>query len=298
MATTGSFDKSVNKVIVTGGSGFVGSNTIKELKAQGFEVFNYDLTEGYDIRDYKQFADIVNPGDRILHLAAVARFNDADKDPLLTLETNVLGTDNVARAAKEKNADRIVYSSTGSVYMPVDGEPPITEKFTARGNSVYACAKYQGELLIRKHNPTFVILRYGHLYGEGKIGHGAIGGFIDKMSRDLKPVVYGGKQSNDFTYILDIVQANLLALETENTGEVYNIGSGEELTTEGVFNIMCDVFDYHKDFDKLPARTVDPLRFVLDISKAQKKLGYVCNYPFEKGIRHFKEIYNGYALTR
>jgi len=271
------------KIIVTGGSGFVGSHTITALREKGYEVLNFDLSQ-YDIRDYYQVKTAINKGDKVLHLAAIARFAEADDDPLLCYETNVKGTENIAKACKEKGAERLVYSSTGSVYMPIEQEPPITEEFKCRGNSVYACSKFVAEEIIRKLEIPHIILRYAHLYGEGKIGHGAIGGFIDRMNRGLAPRLYGGRQSNDFTYIKDIVQANILALETDKLNETYNIGTGEELSTEGVFKTLADFFDYHKEFERLPLRVVDPLRFVFDISKAKRELGYEPKYNFKHGI--------------
>lgn len=277
------------KVVVTGGSGFVGSHTIKALLQRGYQVFNYDLLGGYDIRNREQFYTVIEHGDKILHLAAVARFADADRNPIEALGDNVIGCQNVARIAALKGAERIVYSSTGSVYMPIEQEPPITESFRAQGNSQYAVTKYQGELMIRNQTTPWIILRYAHLYGEGKIGHGAIGGFIARMERGLKPQLYGGMQSNDFTYIEDIVQANLLALESPHLREIYNIGTGEELTTEGVFTILSELFKYRKEFEKLPARTVDPLRFVYDITKAKKLLGFYPKYNFRDGMQHWIE---------
>ena len=271
------------KIIVTGGNGFVGSHTITALKEKGYDILNFDLPK-YDIQDYRQVEVAIEKGDKVLHLAAIARFADADNNPLRAYRVNVFGTENIAKACRMKDAERLVYSSTGSVYMPIEQEPPITEDFKCRGNSVYACSKFIAEEIIRKLDVPHIILRYAHLYGAGKEGHGAIGGFISRMKEGLAPRLYGGKQSNDFTYIKDIVQANLLALETDSLNQTYNIGTGEELTTEGVFKILADFFDYHKEFERLPIRVVDPLRFVFDISKAKRELGYKPEYNFKHGI--------------
>jgi nucleoside-diphosphate-sugar epimerase len=262
---------------------------MKALKERGCQVFNYDLETECDIRNPGQLERMIEPGDKVLHLAAVSRFADADRDPLKALTTNAIGTDNVALACERNGAERLVYSSTGSVYMPIEQEPPITEEFPVRGNSNYACTKNMGELSIqyRCRRTSWIILRYAHLYGEGKIGHGAIGGFIGRMNRGLSPVLYGGAQSNDFTYISDVVQANVRALEIADPAamdQAYNIGTGEELATEQVFSILADYFGYHAEFERLPARTVDPLRFVYSINKARRLLGYEPEYSFRKGI--------------
>ncbi len=280
----------MQRIVCTGGSGFVGSHTIKALEElKRYEIINFDLKTGHDIRRKIDLDDVIQKDDIVLHLAAIARFAEADADPMLAFNTNAWGTENVAAVCAKKKAKKLIYSSTGSVYMPVEQEPPITEEFKARGNSVYACCKYYGELAVKDCGVPYTILRYAHLYGEGKIGHGAIGGFIDKMSRDLKPVVYGGQQSNDFTYIKDVVQANLLAIEKEAFNDVFNIGTGEELTTIRVFEILRDIFQYDKEFEVLKGRSIDPLRFVYDISKARNVLGFNPNYDFKKGMLDFKD---------
>lgn len=285
------FNKELNKVIITGGSGFVGSNTIPLLERENYKVFNFDLKTGFDVRNKQQLREVIDPGDIVLHLAAIARFAEADADPITAWETNVQGTQNVAEVCEQMGVDRLVYSSTGSVYMPITEEPPINECFSAKGNSVYGCSKYIGEQAIKKALAAvpYIILRYAHLYGEGKVGHGAIGGFVSRMERGLAPTLYGGKQSNDFTYIKDVAMANLKAIEApkEALNDVYNIGTGEELTTEDVFNIMAKTFKYDKEFDRFPQRTVDPLRFVFDVSKAKEKLGFEAKYNFKAGLEDY-----------
>lgn len=281
------------RIFVTGGSGFVGSNTIKKLKKKGYEVFNYDLTEGLDIRNLKLLGEKMKRGDKILHLAAVARFAEADDNPILALETNAVGSMNVALAAKVKKAERIVYSSTGSVYMPIDTEPPIKETDKATGNSVYACMKRAGELYIEMSKVPYVHLRLAHLYGPKKSGHGAIGAFVDRMARGLKPTLFGGQNTNDFTYIDDVVQSICLALETPNVNEAYNVGTGEELSTEHVFKILSNILGYQEEFEYLPPRTVDPLRFVYDMTKASEALGFDAKFSFEEGMKHWIEQEGG-----
>jgi len=272
------------RIFVTGGSGFVGTPTCKALEEKGYEVFNFDLKTGHDIRNMEDLQREMESDDIILHLAAIARFAEADADPVTAFETNVEGTRNVVDVAAYYSIKRIVYASTGSVYMPIHEEPPITEEFPTIGNSVYGCCKNLGELYIKDSGVDYVILRYAHLYGQGKIGHGAIGGFIDRMERGLQPKLYGGKQSNDFTYIKDIVDANILAIETDNKNEAYNIGTGEELTVEDVFDVMGEYFDYKPGYERVEMRTVDPQRFLYDMSKAEKMLGFKYKWNFKDGM--------------
>ena len=273
------------KIIVTGGSGFVGSNTIKALKEKDYTVFNYDLAEGFDIRNFEQVCSVIEKGDKILHLAAIARFEDADDNPMEAFTVNVEGTDTVVRAAQKMGAERIIYSSTGSIYVPLEKAPPITEDFKVKGNSIYACTKHFGEITIKRAGVPYIILRYAHLYGPGKEKYGAIGKFISRMNEGISPIIYGGKQSSDFTYIKDVVKANILALESDKLNEIYNIGTGVELTVENLYQKLRDFFHYEKEFARIPIRNVDPDIFVYDISKARKMLNYQPEYTFEKGMQ-------------
>lgn len=281
------------RILITGDKGFVGAETRKYLEwSPEVTVIGYDIMDGYDIRDSQQLSKVIRSEqpDRILHLAAVARFSDADKDPKLAFETNVLGTRNVVKAAEHFNVP-LVYASTGSVYMPIKQEPPITEQFEAKGNSVYGCTKYMGELYVREHTPH-IILRYAHLYGSEKRGHGLVGGFLDRINRGLAPTLYGGAQSNDFCYIKDVAMANFLALTAtwDKWNQVYNIGTGEELTTQQAGEMVCNAFGYTGGIDYKEQRTVDPGRFVYDVSKAERMLGFRAQYSFAQGLADmFKE---------
>lgn len=292
----------MSKVIVTGAAGFIGTHTCDFLRTKDIPVYGYDIKtpkSGHDICNFDLLCEIIEPGDKILHLAAVSRFADAEKDPVEAWRTNVYGTAMVVQAADKMKADRVVYSSTGSVYMPLDVENvPVDEKALmdgffsdgfGGGNSVYGHTKAAAELPIRQGKTPWIILRYAHIYGIGK-EWGATGAFVERMQRGLKPTLFGGAQSNDFTSVHDIVQANYLSLFSDKKAlnQVYNIGTGEELTTEHVFETMKKVFKYKKGFERSDKRNVDASRFVYDISKAQELLGYNPRYNLEDGLIEMK----------
>lgn len=274
------------KILITGNRGFVGSETQKELEKLEHEVLGFDLMDGKDIRDFHQLNEFAreHKPDRILHLAAIARFADADADPKLANETNVLGTKHVAQVAAVHHIP-VVYSSTGSVYMPIKETPPITEQFRAIGNSQYGCSKYLGETYIREVTPH-IILRYAHLYGKEKRMHGLIGGFLDRIAHGMAPTLYGGKQSNDFTYIKDIATANILALTSpwDKWNQVYNIGTGEELTAEAAGKLICDATGYKGEIEIKEQRGVDPDRFAFSVKKAEIMLGFKAKWNFKDGL--------------
>jgi len=190
------------KILITGDCGFIGTHTKRALKKKGYEVIGYDIKRDprEDICNSEHLSYFIEKGDKILHLAAVSRFRDADNNPAEAWRTNVGGTASVLETATKKKAERIVYSSTGSALMPI-WTNPITEHNTdLEGNSHYGMTKAAAEKLFRlsQYKVPYVILRYGHIYGKGKIGHGAVNIFIERMERGLKPVIYGGKQSNEF----------------------------------------------------------------------------------------------------
>lgn len=274
------------KVLITGNLGFVGAETQRYLTRTGIDVVGFDIMDKNDIRNALSFERCVveSGADRILHLAAIARFSDADRDPQLAFEVNVMGTVNVMSVARKYQIP-VVYASTGSIYMPVEKDPPINEEFEGRGNSIYGCTKYVGEIYMRQHTPN-IILRYAHLYGQEKRGHGLIGGFIDRIGRGMQPILYGGKQSNDFTYIKDIARANFLALTAswDKWNQTYNIGTGEELSAETAGQMICEATGYKGKIDRREQRTVDPERFVFDCSKAEKMLGFKSEYSFKAGL--------------
>lgn len=275
------------KILITGNRGFVGTATQEFLENEGSDVIGYDLMDGKDIRDLDQlraFVEEHNP-DRILHLAAIARFNEADADPKLAFETNGVGSQNISIVAAENHIP-VVYSSTGSVYMPINQVPPITEDFKVCGNSVYACSKYLGEIYIKENTP-WIVLRYAHLYGKEKRMCGLIGNFVDRINRGLSPVLYGGKQSSDFTYIDDVVQANFLALTANwnKWNQVYNIGTGEEISSEEAGRIICEAKNYTGEIKVEESRIVDAERFVYDTSKAERLLGFKAKFSFAQGLK-------------
>ena len=286
------------KVIVTGANGFIGVHTIKGLLDGGYKVEAVDVrterlkefsnnerfaAHEMNILD-ENFKKLIEMGDKVLHLAAVARFDTAEANPQMAVRVNVEGTLNIIQACIEKKANRLVYSSTGSVYS-LDAPVPIREDAPRKPSSLYGLTKKMAEewIMFYGNQLPYVILRYGYIYGKGK-NWGAVGAFLKRLSNNQQPVIFGGDQTNDFVYVKDIVKANLLALETVYTNQAYNIGTGRATSIRDVCEYCITAMKSDLKMKIEPARTFDYPIFVYDISKARTLLRFEPQWNVLNGI--------------
>jgi len=227
---------------------------------------------------------LIDEGDKVLHLAAVPRFAEARENPQKAVRVNVEGTLNLIQTCIKKKAERLVYVSTGSVYsrnVPV----PIREDATREPESVYGLTKKQAEdwIIFYGNRLPYVILRYGYVYGKGK-DWGAVGAFLKHLKEGKRPIVFGGKQTNDFIYIKDIVQANLLALETPYVRKAFNIGSGRATSIRNVCEYCIKASNSNLKMKLEVARVFDYPIFVYNIEKARILLHYEPEYGLLDGV--------------
>jgi len=286
------------KVIVTGANGFIGMHTVRGLLKKGYNVEAVDVrTEGLKefsknkrcaIRDMdildEDFKSLIEMGDKVLHLAAIARFEAAEPNPQRAVRVNVEGTLNIIQACVEKKADRLVYSSTGSVYS-LNAPVPIREDAPREPSSIYGLTKKMAEdwIMFYGGRLPYVILRYGYIYGKGK-DWGAVGAFLKRLSSNQQPVVFGGDQTNDFVYVKDVVKANLLALETVYTNQAYNVGTGRATSIRDVCEYCIRATKSDLKMKIEPARTFDFPVFVYDISRARTLLHFEPEWNVLDGI--------------
>jgi len=286
------------KVIVTGANGFIGMHTVRGLLAKGYNVEAVDIgTEKLkefsnnkrcaihemDILD-KDFGNLIEMGDKVLHLAAIARFEAAEPDPQRAVRVNVEGTLNIIRACIDRKANRLVYSSTGSVYS-LSAPVPIREDAPRDPSSTYGLTKKMAEdwIMFYGSQLPYVILRYGYIYGKSK-DWGAVGAFLKRLSNNQQPVVFGGNQTNDFVYVKDVVKANLLALETVYTNMAYNIGMGRGTSIKDVCEYCIKAMKSNLKMKIEPARSFDYPVFVYDISRARTLLRFEPEWNVLDGI--------------
>ena len=250
------------KFVVTGGAGFVGSNLVKLLVNEGHTVIVIDnLVKGkksnlesvldkikfyeIDIRDYKSLKKILKNIDGVFHQAALTVVQDSFDKPEEYHEVNVVGTDNIFKLANENNF-KVVYASSSSVYGHKDSMP-ITEDSMREPINPYGQTKLDDEYLYEKYSKmgTKIIgLRYFNIFGEGQTLEyaGVITKFLDRIKQKKSPIIFGdGSQIRDFIFVEDVVMANLLAMMSEVSNLLVNIGTGKAITIVELANMMLDI---------------------------------------------------------
>jgi len=308
----------LTKFLVTGGAGFIGSNTVEELLNLGHEVKVLDnLLTGKkenisefindiefikdDIKDLETVRKSVKGVEYVIHLAALGSVPRSVKDPILTNEVNVNGTLNVLIASRDEGVKRLVYSSSSSVYGK-NPTLPKKENMIPDPISPYAVSKLTGEYYCRVFYETYgletVSLRYFNIYGKKQDPFSqysaVVPSFIDAMLKGHQPVIFGdGGQSRDFTFIEDCVQANIKAcFAPEAVGEVFNISYGKRVTVNELFYKIQEILnkDEIEPVYKAP-RPGDLHHSLADTSKARKLLGFKPRYDIESGLRKTLEWY-------
>ncbi len=308
----------MDRYLVTGGAGFIGSNIVKELVSRGdfvkvidnfstgrkenIESFvkKIDLIEG-DLRKIEDVRAAVSGVDFVLHQAAIPSVPRSVDDPVSTNSSNVDGTLNLLVAAKNAGVRRVVVVSSSSVYGNTEKLPKV-ETMAPNPASPYAVSKYAEELYGKVFYEIYgletVSLRYFNVFGpnQNPNSHYAavVPKFITKMLKGESPIVYGdGEQTRDFTYVDNVVAANLLAAHSENVGrgEVINIACGEKISINQLVGEINKILgtDIKPIYDK--PRIGDVKHSFASIEKAKKLLGYRVKVRFEEGLRKLIEIY-------
>lgn len=313
------FDKD-SVFLVTGGAGFIGSNLCEAILEMGYKVRcldnlstgkqanvdmfldnpNYTFIHG-DIRDLDTCLEACDGVDYVLNQAAWGSVPRSIEMPLLYEEINIRGTLNMMEAARQKNVKKFVYASSSSVY----GDHPVLPKTEGQeGNllSPYALTKRVDEeyakLYTKLYNLDTYGMRYFNVFGRRQDPDGAyaavIPKFIKQLMNDEAPTINGdGKQSRDFTYVENVVEANLKACLAphEAAGNAFNIAYGGREYLIDIYYALCRALG--KDIEPVfgPDRAGDIKHSNADITKAKTMLGYDPDYNFEKGLELAIEWY-------
>jgi len=304
------------KAAVVGGAGFIGSNLVDALVERGEDVIVVDnLTTGYrrnlnpaaplreiDVsEDSERLTSALSGRDVVFLTAAMPRVPRSIEDPVGTHAVNVTGALRVLKAAVDAGVRRVVYSSSSSVY---GDQPtlPLTEDMHPGPLNPYACQKLMGEIYARNFAHIYgletVCLRYFNVYGPRQVTEGAyrlvISIFMDQRRQGQPMTIHGdGQQTRDFTWVGDVVRANILAAESDQVGrgEPINIGAGAEVSVNRVAELIGGpvVHVEPRGFDERFKRA--------GIERARELLGWEPRVQIEEGIRRILEPQaNGAAL--
>jgi len=293
----------MSRIIVTGGAGFIGSHLVDALIERGDEVLVIDnLSTGkienlnpkaefhqIDLRDLESIKPLFKGVDFVFHQAAFTRISRSIEEPLESNETNINGTLNTLLCAKELGVKKFIYASSSSVYGN-QKELPLREDMRPNPLNPYALQKYTGELYCKIFQEIYglktVSLRYFNVYGPRLAMEGsyvsAISVFLKQRKRgELLTITGDGSQSRDFSFVSDVVRANILAMESEKVGrgEVINIGAGRSFSINDLARLIGG------QTITLPSRPGEVKDTLADISKAKKLLGWQPQYNLETGLK-------------
>jgi nucleoside-diphosphate-sugar epimerase len=305
------------RYLVTGGAGFIGSNTVDELVRRGHSVVVLDdLSSGKEdnlaeirnkitfikgsITDIEVVRKAMHEAEYVLHLAARTSVPRSVKDPIETNKINIDGTLNVLVAAKELKVKRVVFAASSSAYGETPTLPKV-ETMPPQPISPYGVTKFVGELYGQTFGRCYglenVSLRYFNIFGPRQDPSSPYSGVLAKFCtaflEDSQPVVFGdGEQTRDFTYVENAVQANLLACEAPNvSGKVFNVGVAGRVSLNAVLRELGKITGKTLDAKYEPPRDGDIRDSQADISQAKEFLGYDPQVSFEDGLARTFEWY-------
>ena len=299
------------KSLVTGGAGFIGSNLVDALLDMGHEVVVIDNEYSdahdhlywnddadnykYDIRDYENTRSLYDGVDYVFHLAAEARIQPAILNPIGAISINSVGTCTVLQCAREAKVKKLMYSSTSAAYG-MNSQPNVETQPDDCLNP-YSVSKVNGEKLCKMYTDLFgldtVIFRYFNVYGERQPVRGqyapVIGIFLRQLaSGEILTIVGDGQQRRDFTYVKDIVNANIMAAisnaDKEAYGQVYNVGSGINYSINEVASMIS------KDVKHISPRVGEARVSLANVDKIYETFAWKPQQDLEEWIR--KQIGN------
>ncbi|MDO9523836.1 MAG: SDR family oxidoreductase [Methanocorpusculum sp.] len=303
--------------LITGGAGFIASHIAEDLIARNHDVVLIDDMSAGSAKNIQPDAEFIKGSvtDRalldkickthtfegIFHLAAVASVQKSIEDPTLVHEVNATGTMNILNAAKEHTIRKVVLSTSAAAY----GDNPVfpkREDMLPEPLSPYAVSKIAGEMYCRNFADLFgvetVALRYFNVFGPRQDPNAEYAAVIPKFTEKIvhgeKPIIFGdGNQTRDFVFVKDVVQANMLAMNSHTSG-LFNIGTGIQTSLNDLAGMIMRAAGVTCEIIYQDPRPGDIRYSVADISKAKQELGYAPKYSIEDGIKetvaYFKDL--------
>jgi nucleoside-diphosphate-sugar epimerase len=302
------------RYLITGIAGFIGSTIAHRLIENGHEVRGIDnLSTGRlanladirsmisfehaDIQDLPAMRSACDGVDYVLHQAAIASVPQSINDPLTSHSSNINGTLNILLAARDARVKRIVYAASSSAYGDQRTQPK-HEEMIPQPLSPYAVQKLTCEYYIQSFCKVYgmegVCLRYFNIFGPGQAADspysGVIAKFINMMMVGEAPTIYGdGRTSRDFTFVANVVNANLLACRAPTaaaTGRVFNIGTGQSHTLNDLYDSLARIIGFREKPKYEAARMGDVQHSLANIDRSIRELGYRPETDFNEGLLH------------
>lgn len=294
-----------NKVLVTGGSGFIGLHLVKRLLSLGYEpvIFSRSVPkiEGvhYILGDMPDLTKLVTLADYALiyHLAWSTKPASANQDPIADVMTNVVaGLALLDALVKLANPPRLIFVSTGGALYGVPNQLPIAETHSANPINAYGVSKLSFEHYLHVyhhvHGLDYLIFRPGNPYGEGQdpsAAQGAIAVFLGKMRHNQPIEIWGdGTVTRDYLYIDDVISALVAGINYfpgQEAYRVFNVGSGHGASLNHILYLASEITGIAPDVRYLPARKIDAQTIVLDIAQIQRQLKWVPQVSLDAGLR-------------
>ena len=293
-------------VLVTGAGGFTGSHLSKALVMQGANMIAYvkrgspttnladvidqiRIVKG-DVQDHTNLMGVMKGTDYVFHVAAIVPVDESRALPYLSTQVNTVGTFNVAWAAQNSGVKKLLYTSTCHVYgNQPESALPITENARPNPLDIYSATKYAGEILLRQFEKIdgieIIITRAFNKYGPNQVGDWLFPRTIKKVLTQDKIKVGNPASTRDYSYIDDVVNGYILAMEKGSNGDLFNLGSGRESSVRDIVNKIIQHSGRKIFVEEESHRKVDILRSFGDCSKAEKTLGWKAKTPLDEGIR-------------
>jgi nucleoside-diphosphate-sugar epimerase len=310
------------RYLVTGGAGFIGSNTVDELVRRGHSVVVLDdLSSGKEenlaevrnkitfmkgsITELETVQKAMQQAEYVIHLAARTSVPRSVKDPLETNRINVEGTMNVLVAARDNRVKRVVFAASSSAYGETPTLPKV-ETMQPQPISPYGVSKYVGELYAYAFGKCYglenVCLRYFNIFGPRQDPDSPYSGVLSRFATAFldgeRPTVFGdGEQTRDFTFVENAVQANLLACEASGaSGKVFNVGTGGRVSLNQTLQLLRKISGKQLQAIYDPPRDGDIRDSQADITRAREVLGYEPTVFFEEGLQKTFDWYREYHV--
>ncbi|MDD3803006.1 MAG: SDR family oxidoreductase [bacterium] len=308
----------MSRILVTGGAGFIGSNLTRKLLEDSNQVRVLDnfstgkrenlndmidkieLIEG-DIRSYHTVMKALDKIDYVFHEAALPSVPRSIYDPITSNDVNVVGTLNLLQCSKDMGIKKFIFASSSSVYGD-NPELPKRETMKPMPKSPYALTKLAGEhycsIFYRIYNMPTVALRYFNVFGPHQDPTSQYSAFIPRIFKAVKEngriTVFGdGEQTRDFTYVENVVEANILSLSAKENafGEYFNVATGKSISVNEIIKFVFEASGKKADVEYAPIRPGDVRDSLADISKISESLSYKVSTYVRDGLKKAMEFY-------